>query len=380
MRRLLRDAGLLFVAILGVLLAGLFLGGVIATGQAEPQRWWPALAGGTLIATVVALWRKRRPPWGLPLLAGSGGAIAILLFCLTAASGRLLPLTDPSEVQAGRPPLLVMSALPLFRREGAGVAETLHGPDARAPAIMWLERWFAVRPLDRLDEGALHPGDRLLVAQPRLLRPEELVALDAWVRGGGRAVMLADPLLLWPLDLPLGDRRRPPATSLLDPLLAHWGLTLLPVPQGAAVVDRRFLAQGELLPLAGASRFEARGSVCRTVEDGLVAVCQIGRGRVRLVADADLLDDRLWLTHEGALTGDSMAYLRRSLLDPLGMAAGRPAHRWIRDDAALLAGVRWAMMFGTGWAVLGALLLRRWDKLGDGLGASGKNGKTQGKH
>ena len=73
----------------------------------------------------------------------------------------------------------------------------------------------------RLPDGAL-----LLAAQPRALPAEELVALDAWVRRGGRLVLLADPLLEWPSELPLGDPRRPPLAFPDTGLLKHWGLRL----------------------------------------------------------------------------------------------------------------------------------------------------------
>ena len=66
----------------------------------------------------------------------------------------------------------------------------------------------------------------LLAAQPRALPAEELVALDAWVRRGGRLLLLADPMLEWPSERPLGDRLRPPALFADTGLLQHWGLRL----------------------------------------------------------------------------------------------------------------------------------------------------------
>lgn len=121
----------------------------------------------------------------------------------------------------------------------------------RSPLISHL----GARPLDRIDITSLRGISALVIAQPRLLQPAELVALDDWLRRGGRAVIFADPLLLWPSALPLGDPRRPPLTSLLDPLMAHWGLRLEPVLPGADGVDRRMLGAGHMLMLAGASRF-----------------------------------------------------------------------------------------------------------------------------
>ena len=56
------------------------------------------------------------------------------------------------------------------------------------------------------------------MAQPLAQAPENLVALDDWVRGGGRVLLLADPMLEWPSKRPLGDPLRPP------PMFADTGL------------------------------------------------------------------------------------------------------------------------------------------------------------
>ena len=49
------------------------------------------------------------------------------------------------------------------------------------------------------------------MAHPLAQPAEDLVALDDWVRGGGRVLLLADPMLEWPSKRPLGDPLRPPA-------------------------------------------------------------------------------------------------------------------------------------------------------------------------
>jgi hypothetical protein len=91
-----------------------------------------------------------------------------------------------------------------------------------------------------------------------------------------------------------------------------------------------------------------------------MALCRIGRGQVRLVADADLLDDRLWLSDpdrpgsRAALTGDTIELLAAWLDAPVDSAARPVSHIiWVRDDAALLSGVRWALVVGMIWVVLG---------------------------
>ena len=65
-----------------------------------------------------------------------------------------------------------------------------------------------------------------MMAQPRAQTAENLVALDDWVRRGGRLLLFADPMLEWPSDRALGDPTRPPAMFADTGLLAHWGLRL----------------------------------------------------------------------------------------------------------------------------------------------------------
>ena len=69
-------------------------------------------------------------------------------------------------------------------------------------------------------------GGLLLMAHPRAQPAEALVDLDHWVRGGGRLLLLADPMLEWPSERPLGDPLRPPPAFADTGLLKHWGLRL----------------------------------------------------------------------------------------------------------------------------------------------------------
>ena len=107
--------------------------------------------------------------------------------------------------------------------------------------------------------------------------------------------MLADPDLVWPSRLPLGDVRRPPPASLLSPLLDHWGLRLEAAP--AREVRIAYLRDGprpRRLALDAPGRWQPTGTACRVAELDYLAVCAIGAGRAFLVADADLLRDGLW--------------------------------------------------------------------------------------
>src|SRR5256885_12836638 len=85
---------------------------------------------------------------------------------------------------------------------------------------------YRVVPVSVTDPDDLAHGRLLLMAQPLAQPAEDLVALDRWVHRGGRLLLLADPLLEWPSERPLGDRLRPPAIFMDTGLLAHWGLRL----------------------------------------------------------------------------------------------------------------------------------------------------------
>jgi hypothetical protein len=277
---------------LSLLLAGvsesLFL---IGMGAIDP---WPemlrGLAAGALLVLmfdlVIQLGCRRVRRWG-KLIA------TVLLAVLMLIPGALTPYERIALGRIGsanaplKPPLLVMTSLPIIWGEG--------GPfdAASRPAASWiaLQQEFEPQPLDYLDEKTLAPARLMLIAQPRQLAPEELVALDSWVRRGGRALILADPALLWPSDLPVGDARRPVSTNMLTPLLTHWGIAVEP-PERAGVQAERLDLDGSIrqLQLAGAGRLRLSNAACR-LEAPFAADCHIGLGRATVVADADLLHD-----------------------------------------------------------------------------------------
>ena len=113
---------------------------------------------------------------------------------------------------------------------------------------------------------------------------ENLVALDDWVRRGGRVLLLADPLLEWPSKRPLGDPLRPAPMFMDTGLLAHWGFGSMR-PTSAA--SRRAKLGGYEVVTVSPGRLT--GS-CAIEDQGLVALCRIGRGEAIVIADADLLD------------------------------------------------------------------------------------------
>lgn len=364
-----------FLFVLSVLVSGLLplsmplglaAGGVLQTGQVEPLRWWLGAAGAVAALAVLArlLRWSARGSW-LAVLMG-GIAVSVGLFVWRASLDQ--PRRPGPFAPASRPAVGVVSALPLFWPEEATPSAVIGGGSSGHPRSPLVDA-LGARAVDTVDERSLSAVETLILAQPRLLQPEELVVLDGWIRRGGRAIVFADPLLMWPSRFSVADARRAPLTSLLDPLLAHWGLRLEPVAQGEQGLRRVMLADGHVLIVAGASRFTLLPGVtdgtaaCTLAERGLIALCRLGRGSVRLIADADMLDDRLWLAdarwpdRPEALASDAPLLLRSWVAQPLGRTA-EPAPRRVVDDAALLSALRWAISGAIAWVGLGWLGLR----------------------
>ncbi len=202
---------------------------------------------------------------------------AALAACLLLASCREdAPATPPDTA---RPELYLLTPLPLLWSESFGLDQP------GSPALKALEQAFRVRPVDlpsQVPEGAL-----LLAAQPRALPAEELVALDAWMRRGGRMLLLADPLLEWRSELPLGDRRRPPFAFADTGLLGHWGLRLdAPESRGPRTGE---IGPTTVLTASPGTIVRTRGD-CAVDKGGLLARCIVGRGRATIIADADFLN------------------------------------------------------------------------------------------
>ncbi len=185
-----------------------------------------------------------------------------------------------------------MSALPLFWSEADPTVALSQG-DERAPVIRELAETFTVTPIDLADDQTLQRFHLLMLAQPSALSGAELVAIDGWVRAGGRVLVFADPVLTWPSRFALGDPRAAPAVTLLDPLLTRWGLQLVapprPAEQGRDDVDDVDLAGG-IVAVSAAGAWRSATKACEVVNGGLRATCRIGEGRAELVADADVLD------------------------------------------------------------------------------------------
>lgn len=206
------------------------------------------------------------------ILAATLGVAALAL----ATRPKREPL--PPRAASERPALLLLTSLPLifsedFSLQGGG-----------SPVLEKLQTRYRVIPISVTDEADLSKGRLLLLAHPLAQTAENLVALDSWVRRGGRVLLLADPMLEWPSKRPLGDSLRPSPMFMDTGLLSHWGLSLdAPDKRGEA---ERALGGFQILTVSP-GRLKGR---CSVSADALVARCPLGSGRATVVADADLLN------------------------------------------------------------------------------------------
>jgi hypothetical protein len=205
-------------------------------------------------------------------------ALPIVAAAIAAAltSCRQSPL--PPRQAGERPTLLLLTSLPLVFGEDFSIQGN------GSPALKALQSRYQVVPISVADPPELGKAQLLLMAHPLPQPAEDLVALDAWVRRGGRVMLLADPMLEWPSKRPLGDLLRPPAMFMDTGLLGHWGLRLGPPGERGPRVEK--LGGFDVLTDSPGALFGR----CAISADRLVAHCRIGRGEATIVADADLLD------------------------------------------------------------------------------------------
>lgn len=294
----------------------------------------------------------------LKLIALGVLTLLALPFLLQAYQRSALP--DDPVPTGNQPRLTIITGLPLFWDEG-NVIDSLGESGNGNPAIAALRTAFDLRAAD--DISGLVSERLLLLAQPRPPGPAGLVAIDSWVRAGGKLLILTDPALRWPSRWPHGDPRRPPAQDGLGPLIAHWGLRLEPLPAGPP--SYRQIGRFRLM-LADPGRFVAERPGCRVETDGLVAHCRIGRGQVILISDADLLHPLLWSgpgeigpTRRGR-TADNLSFIIH-LLDRLSGRAGQRAGdsvAWISQSDSAATAISAALLAPILILFIGLALLR----------------------
>jgi len=319
---------LLSLTLLAVVQA--FLAILLAGPAAWSQLLLTFFAGSVVagFADMLVQWRPRFK--FLPWLAG----LALAVAWFGAGHAGLAVLYRPTAAPANAPAVTMLTGLPLRWSGSDGIAAMIAEGANDDPALARLTAAGRVSLVDSLIDHAPPPGGTLLLAHPRALAPRELVGIDAFVRNGGRAVVLADALTGWPAPYPLGNPRNPPITSLLTPLLDHWGVTLGAAPpedSAALPVD----VDGSRLRLFSAGRFERLPPQCAIYAGRRVARCPIGQGEAWLVGDADLLFAPLWRPiapgAEHLRQADTMEWLSSHLWRDAGRSLLRPI--WIRARA-----------------------------------------------
>lgn len=205
--------------------------------------------------------------------------------------------------QAPRERLGMMTSLPIYWDDGAGIEDILSG-EAQLPWVREaLETHYEIVPLDTFASSGTGQGEapaaspladlrHLLIVQPRGLSPADNVALDRWVRAGGRLIYALDPMLTGSYAVPLGDPRHPTLTGLLPPVLPRWGLQMQFTERQPFELHEVATDFGPMpVMMAGQITLTDEGKQqCQLEADGLLATCRIEKGQVTLVADAVLFE------------------------------------------------------------------------------------------
>lgn len=230
---------------------------------------------------------------------------ALALLCAVGIAIFASNTDEDDRLQLG-----LVTSLPIYWAESPSIESML--ADGQEPHWVRgkLEQTYQLQPLDTLAQvsgdgtpsDALAKLDYLLLAQPAAMPPADLVALDSWVRGGGRALIFADPMLTEESLFGFGDKRRPQDIVTIDPLLARWGLRL--AFDGDQRAGPRIVGLSD--PYAAETLVDLPGAFilldgpdaaadCTIRSEGLVADCSVGSGKVLLVADAAILQADLTL-------------------------------------------------------------------------------------
>ncbi|WP_260482515.1 GldG family protein [Sphingomicrobium flavum] len=185
-----------------------------------------------------------------------------------------------NQVEAEARDLAVLTSLPIFFSPEFSV-EPVDSPLRRT-----LEEEWRLDLLPTSETEVLDGHELALLLHPPVQTAEALVDLDEWVRGGGRVLLLADPLYESETGLALGDPRAPPLFFMDTGLLAHWGVTL----HGPEEIGNNRLG------VTGRGRLEVEGEACEAADepstglDGFIVHCRLGEGHALIIADADFLN------------------------------------------------------------------------------------------
>jgi hypothetical protein len=411
---------LLGLGVLGGLAGGLGMN-ALRTGRVDPLDWAASMFAGLALPAAWLLWRRVAPqPVLLVLLMLATAAPVLLLTGVAAArwvwlpalafamlmvggvlllgtfmairSGQkargllpagiiammgatLLPLSSPAPDVA---PLDVLSfsALPLHGARAPTTVSGLRAPIRPGALDVAMIPGVRLIPIDSLNDPAASRHSVMLLAQPRPLAPSELVALDHWVREGGRVVILADPDLLWEGRFPLGHPLAPPRSSTLTPLLRHWGvmLAVAAIPNDGDPVARRVLKGGAMIQTGRVGRLQLKGGTnmarCQIADEGFTARCVVGNGEAQVVADADWINPDLWtLADEDAQQRQSWTSDAPDVLS--AWFRGEPAGAQRRGAAfmsgldGLIMGLRLAGLLALSLAVVAYVMIRKWSRVSE---------------
>ncbi|RDC59339.1 hypothetical protein HME9302_00526 [Alteripontixanthobacter maritimus] len=253
-------------------------------------------------------------------------ALGVLALAAMAVAGWGFATSRDGSRGLERERIGLMTSLPLYWPETRRFSDYLDDDTPPHWVRARLEERYRLEPLDTLafqpiagSEGTGRKGNGregggplaglsgLILAQPAGLTPAEYVALDNWVRGGGRVLVFADPMLTGHSGYPIGDPRRPQDAVLISPILTRWGLeltfdaaqaegrSLVSLPDGAKLPVELFGTWLNNDPPGGEQVSQQGNAECSIMAEGLLADCAIGKGRALLIADAALLET----PHEG---------------------------------------------------------------------------------
>lgn len=232
-------------------------------------------------------------------------AAVLLTACSEDEAGSAEPNAGSKLFQSGcsagdpQPSLGLMTSLPLYWDIETAIEQFAQGNGEPTWQRTAISQCYSIVPLDTLspiaglspDEPETDPLsglEHLAVVQPRGLAPSDNVALDKWVRDGGRLLLVLDPMLTGNYHLPIGDPRRPTDTALIPPVVERWGLTISYNDEQQPALHEAALSDGHVwLSLHGTIAVEDNSQEdCALFVNGAIARCAIGKGSVTLIADA----------------------------------------------------------------------------------------------